>query len=31
MARILILLRRFLPDRFFDRRMKKVLRLPDRI
>jgi NAD(P)-dependent dehydrogenase (short-subunit alcohol dehydrogenase family) len=31
MARVLILLRRFLPDRFFDRRMKKVLRLPDRI
>lgn len=31
LARSLILLRRFLPDRFFDRRMKKVLRLPDRI
>jgi len=31
MARALILLRRFLPDRFFDRRMKKVLKLPDRV
>ncbi len=31
MARALILLRRFLPDRFFDRRMKRALRLPDRI
>jgi NAD(P)-dependent dehydrogenase (short-subunit alcohol dehydrogenase family) len=31
MARALILLKRFLPDRFFDRRMKKALRLPDRI
>jgi NAD(P)-dependent dehydrogenase (short-subunit alcohol dehydrogenase family) len=31
MARALILLRRFLPDRFFDRRMKKALKLPDRI
>jgi len=30
MARILILLRRFLPDRFFDRRMKKTFGLPDR-
>jgi len=31
LARTLILLRRFLPDRFFDRRMKKVLKLPDRV
>jgi NAD(P)-dependent dehydrogenase (short-subunit alcohol dehydrogenase family) len=31
MARVLILLRRFLPDRFFDRRMKKTLGLPDRV
>ncbi len=31
LARALILLRRFLPDRFFDRRMKKVLKLPDRV
>jgi NAD(P)-dependent dehydrogenase (short-subunit alcohol dehydrogenase family) len=30
MASVLILLRRFLPDRFFDRRMKKILNLPDR-
>lgn len=30
MASVLIFLRRFLPDRFFDRRMKKILRLPDR-
>jgi NAD(P)-dependent dehydrogenase (short-subunit alcohol dehydrogenase family) len=29
-ANALILLRRFLPDRFFDRRMKKILKLPDR-
>ena len=29
MARVLIPLRRLLPDRFFDRRMKKMLRLPD--
>ena len=31
MARALIPLRRFLSDRFFDRRMKKLLKLPDRI
>lgn len=31
MARALILLRRLLPDRFFDRRMKKALKLPDRV
>lgn len=31
MARILIPLRRLLPDRFVDRRMKKTLKLPDRI
>jgi short-subunit dehydrogenase len=31
MARALILLKRLLPDRFFDRRMKKVLKLPDRV
>ncbi len=31
MARVLIPLRRLLPDRFFDRRMKKTLKLPDRI
>ncbi len=31
LARALILLKRFLPDRFFDRRMKKVLKLPDRV
>ena len=31
MARVLILLRRILPDRFFDRRMKKMLGLPDRV
>lgn len=31
MARALIPLRALLPDRFFDRRMKKVLRLPDRV
>jgi NAD(P)-dependent dehydrogenase (short-subunit alcohol dehydrogenase family) len=31
MARLFIPLRRILSDRFFDRRMKKVLRLPDRI
>ncbi len=30
MARIFIPLRRLLPDRFFDWRMKKLLRLPDR-
>jgi NAD(P)-dependent dehydrogenase (short-subunit alcohol dehydrogenase family) len=30
-ASALILLRRFLPDRFFDRRMKRILRLPDRV
>jgi NAD(P)-dependent dehydrogenase (short-subunit alcohol dehydrogenase family) len=30
MASVLIFLRRFLPDRFFDRRMKKLLKLPDR-
>src|ERR1700693_6029577 len=31
MASALIFLRRFLPDRFFDRRMKKILGLPDRV
>jgi NAD(P)-dependent dehydrogenase (short-subunit alcohol dehydrogenase family) len=31
MATVLIFLRRFLPDRFFDRRMKKALKLPDRV
>jgi NAD(P)-dependent dehydrogenase (short-subunit alcohol dehydrogenase family) len=31
MARALVLLKRLLPDRFFDRRMKKVLKLPDRV
>lgn len=31
MAKILIPLRRLLPDRFVDRRMKKTLKLPDRI
>jgi NAD(P)-dependent dehydrogenase (short-subunit alcohol dehydrogenase family) len=31
MAGVLIFLRRFLPDRFFDRRMKKALKLPDRV
>ena len=31
MARALILLKRLLPDRFFDRRMKKILKLPDRV
>jgi len=31
MARVLILLRRLLPDRVFDRRMKKALNLPDRV
>ena len=31
MARALILLKRLLPDRFFDWRMKKALKLPDRI
>ena len=31
MASVLILLRRLLPDRFFDRRMKKALKLPDRV
>jgi NAD(P)-dependent dehydrogenase (short-subunit alcohol dehydrogenase family) len=31
MARTLIPLRRFLSDRFFDRRMKKLLKLPDRM
>jgi NADP-dependent 3-hydroxy acid dehydrogenase YdfG len=31
MARVLIPLRRLLSDRFFDRRMKKTLRIPDRI
>ena len=31
MARILLPLRRLLPDRSFDRRMKKALRLPDRV
>ncbi|MFN2386693.1 MAG: SDR family oxidoreductase [Thermoanaerobaculia bacterium] len=31
MARVYIPLRRLLPDRFFDRQMKKVLRLPDRV
>ncbi len=30
MAKLLLPLRRLLPDRFFDRRMKKALRLPDR-
>jgi NAD(P)-dependent dehydrogenase (short-subunit alcohol dehydrogenase family) len=30
LARVYIALRRVLPDRFFDRRMKKALRLPDR-
>lgn len=30
MAKLLLPLRRLLPDRFFDRRMKKVLRLPNR-
>jgi NAD(P)-dependent dehydrogenase (short-subunit alcohol dehydrogenase family) len=31
MARLLLPLRRLLPDRIFDRRMKKALRLPDRV
>ncbi len=31
MAHVLIFLKRFLPDRFFDHRMKRVLRLPDRV
>ena len=31
MARVLILLRRLMSDRFFDRRMKKALKLPDRV
>ncbi len=31
MARAFIPLRRFLSDRFFDRRMKKLLKLPDRV
>jgi hypothetical protein len=31
LARVLILLRRLMPDRFFDRRMNKALKLPDRI
>ena len=31
MARVFIPMRRLLPDRFFDRRMKKLLRLPDRV
>jgi NAD(P)-dependent dehydrogenase (short-subunit alcohol dehydrogenase family) len=31
MARLLLPLRKLLPDRFFDRRMKKALRLPDRV
>ena len=31
MARTLIPLRRFLSDRFFDRRMKKLLKLPNRV
>jgi NAD(P)-dependent dehydrogenase (short-subunit alcohol dehydrogenase family) len=31
MARLYIPLRRLLPDRFFDRQMKKVLGLPDRV
>jgi NAD(P)-dependent dehydrogenase (short-subunit alcohol dehydrogenase family) len=31
MASVLIFLRRFLPDRFFDRRMKKALKLPDQV
>ena len=31
MARVLIFLKRLLPDRFLDRRMKKVLRLPDHV
>jgi len=30
MAKVLLPLRRLLPDRFFDRRMKKVLHLPNR-
>lgn len=30
MAKVLLPLRRILPDRFFDRRMKKLLRLPNR-
>jgi NAD(P)-dependent dehydrogenase (short-subunit alcohol dehydrogenase family) len=30
-ASVLIFLRRFLPDRSFDRRMKRILRLPDRV
>lgn len=30
MAKVLLPLRRLLPDRFFDRRMKKLLRLPKR-
>jgi len=30
MAKLFLPLRRVLSDRFFDRRMKKVLRLPDR-
>ncbi len=31
MAKTLLPLRRLLPDRFFDRQMKKVLKLPDRV
>jgi NAD(P)-dependent dehydrogenase (short-subunit alcohol dehydrogenase family) len=31
MARLFIPLKRLLPDRFFDRKMKKALRLPDRV
>jgi short-subunit dehydrogenase len=31
LARIFIPIRRLLPDRFLDRRLKKVLRLPDRV
>ena len=31
MARLLIPLRALMPDRFFDRRMKKLLKLPDRV
>ena len=31
MARLFLPLRQLLPDRFFDRRMKKALRLPDKV
>jgi hypothetical protein len=31
MARIFIPLKRLMSDRFFDRQMKKALRLPDRV